>query len=168
MPKNLIQRLRKDSVAEFEAAALARFQDGIELEARGRPLAAIYLWGYAAEMTLKAAYFRLIGFTSSRVLTFSDLRAATVRALTLAVSWPPPHSFHYLPGWADLIVQERIARRIPLPLPVAAAHISHSRALHLCWRETLRYHDNRAYDFEVQRAAQSLEWFLANYAGLWR
>ncbi len=59
MPKNLIQRLRHDSVAEFEAAALTRFQDGIELEARGRPLAAIYLWGYSAEMTLKAALFSI-------------------------------------------------------------------------------------------------------------
>lgn len=71
MPRRLIERCRPDSIHEFRVSAQQRYQDGLSL---ARPpnrnlTAAIYLWGYAVEMTLKAAYFSLLGLAEDDVLT---------------------------------------------------------------------------------------------------
>ncbi len=75
MPRRLLDRCNDDSLREFRAAARQRFNDALVLAANGRRTGAIYLWGYAVEMTLKAAYFsmtRLItGFLKFGVQVFS-------------------------------------------------------------------------------------------------
>lgn len=76
MPKPLAQRLRSDSVGEFRRAARARFAEGEVLAGAGHGLGAIHLWGYAVEMTLKAAYFRAVGTIDRRSITSRDLRNA--------------------------------------------------------------------------------------------
>lgn len=61
MPRRLLQRCQPDSIAEFRSASRQRYDDGLSLAIQGRRTGAIYLWGYAIEMTLKAAYFSFIG-----------------------------------------------------------------------------------------------------------
>ena len=61
MPKRLLARCRPDCIDEFRQAAESRFNDGLQLAAQGRRLGAIYLWGYGAEMAVKAAYFSFVG-----------------------------------------------------------------------------------------------------------
>ena len=68
MPRGLRARCQPDSIREFRAAARQRFQDGLTAAAGERRTAAIYLWGYAAEMTLKAAYFALLPAASATPL----------------------------------------------------------------------------------------------------
>ena len=68
MPKRLPDRCQPDSIREFQASARQRYNDGVAAAATGRSLAAIYLWGYAAEMVLKAAYFSAMGFEPDNTL----------------------------------------------------------------------------------------------------
>jgi hypothetical protein len=76
MPQLLLDRCQPDSIREFRAAALQRANDAQALLARERRTAAIYLWGYAAEMMLKASYFAVIGFADDQQITIPDLLAA--------------------------------------------------------------------------------------------
>ncbi len=76
MPRSLLERRQPDSIREFRGAAIERRIDGNEAAKAGRRTAAIYLWGYSAEMTLKAAYFSVIGFEQTRAITLGDLQAA--------------------------------------------------------------------------------------------
>src|SRR5262249_5750435 len=105
MPKRLLERCRPDSISEFRAASRLRFQDGLSLAASGRRTAAIYLWGYAAEMTLKAGYFQAIGFPMTRHITPADLRGAVANAPRLGFSWVG--NLHSLESWAQLLVNTR-------------------------------------------------------------
>jgi hypothetical protein len=162
MPLSLLDRCRPDSIQEFRAAARHRSSDAQALASNNRRTAAIYLWGYAAEMTLKAAYFRAIGFDDIRPIAPSDLRAARNSANSLGIAWPG--NLHDIRAWAELVVVTRAS----LPGMVYATPgfgnqiVSAARQLGSLWRETLRYHKNIAYPHEVQRARRASLWFLEN------
>jgi hypothetical protein len=59
VPRRLLARCQSDSVREFRASAQQRYNDGLSAVVADRRLAAIYLWGYSAEMTLKAGLLHL-------------------------------------------------------------------------------------------------------------
>src|SRR5688572_11560384 len=102
MPRLLVSRCGPDRVGEFRAAAIVRYEDGVSLADGGRRAAAIYLWGYAAEMTLKAAFFTAFGFPANRVISPADLRTArNVTAVHCGVPWPAPGWGHNLVAWAE-------------------------------------------------------------------
>ncbi len=75
MPRRLIDRCQPDCIREFRLAARQRFDDALVLAASGRRTGAIYLWGYTAEMTLKAAYFSLIGMAETDTITWRGIHA---------------------------------------------------------------------------------------------
>ena len=70
MPRRLLERCGPDSIREFRSAGRQRFDDGLALAAVGRRTGAIYLWGYAAEMILKSAYFSVVGLDESAEITW--------------------------------------------------------------------------------------------------
>lgn len=153
MPKSLLDRLRPDSIREFRAAAKARLVEGETLVLGDRSFAAIYLWGYAAEMTLKGAYFRAIRFGERQPITWPDLRFAVKRAKDLGISGPlAAGNLHDLAGWAELLIEERRAFGAVVPMATATTLMRASQRLARLWRETLRYHANRAYSYEVEQA----------------
>src|SRR5205085_55562 len=92
MPRSLPARWQPESIREFRAAARRRYDEGVALAASGREYrtGAIYVWGYSAEMTLKAAYFSLTGYAENAVLTWgADILPAINRARTiLGITWP--------------------------------------------------------------------------------
>jgi hypothetical protein len=166
MPKRLLERCRPDSVAEFQAAARQRLRDGLSLAAQGRRTAAIYLWGYAAEMTLKAAYFRVIGFPWSQQISLKDLHAAKVKAGGLGITWAG--NFHDLRAWADLLVATRNATPV-LGYPNAGFGnrvLGSAAQLQRLWSEVLRYHKNIAYRHELRQVREAVEWLLVNASNL--
>jgi hypothetical protein len=147
MPRRLPDRCRPDSIGEFRAAAAHRFQDGIALATAGRRTAAIYVWGYAAEMTLKAGYFTVMGFPDAQVIVMADLRAAAASAPGLGLAaWPAPYRFHDLSLWAELLVATR-RRRPGMAYPsrrFGDQVVARSQRAQRLWRENLRYHKNHA------------------------
>ena len=111
MPRRLPSRWRTECVREFRAAARQRFDDGLALAAAGRRAGAIYLWGYSAEMILKAAYFTLTGIAETTTLTMGGhINPAINRGRNvLGIVWLQQGQGHNVRAWAELMVAERAA-----------------------------------------------------------
>lgn len=165
MPRRLIARCHKvDSIDEFYAAALKRFGEGISLATQGRSTGAIYLFGYVAEMLVKAAYFRLDGHSRGQEISLhNDLRRAVQRGKNEhQVIWPKAHAMHSVRGWAELLILERVSRNQAFSGVFAQAIQHHSLVIEQHWSVVLRYRKNVAYRHEVERVRTATEWFVIN------
>jgi hypothetical protein len=169
MPRRLIDRCQPDSIREFRASARQRFSDALSLATAGHRTGAIYLWGYSAEMTLKAAYFSLIGIPETRAITWcGDIQPAIVRGRGMhRIAWPPSGAGHNVRAWAELLVAERASS------PATAYLSSFGLQVQGCgqrigyhWKETLRYHKNLAYTYEMRQVRESVEWLMVNESSL--
>lgn len=162
MPQLLLDRCQPNSIREFRAAALQRARDAQTLVAGERRTAGIYLWGYAAEMMLKASYFAVIGFADGQQITIPDLHAARLSATRLGVVRFA--NLHDVRGWAELLVATRAA----LPGYAYAVPgfgnrvVAAGARVYTFWREALRYHKNVAYEFEVTQVQTASQWLLTN------
>jgi hypothetical protein len=115
-------------------------------------------------MTLKAAYFALIGLADSDTITWPNhLQPAIHHGKTLGIVWPNPGAGHNVRAWAELLVTERALT------PATAFAPDFGLAVQRCgqrigqlWKETLRYRRNFAYSFEVTQVRESVEWLLVN------
>lgn len=171
MPRSLPARWQPESIREFRASALRRYQEGISLSIAGREYrtGAIYLWGYAAEMTLKAAYFRLLGLAETVVIGWGAniLPAINRRRTVLGVVWPVSGQGHNVRAWADLLIAERAAMLGAAYAPVFGLQVQEcGQNIGTLWSETLRYHKNVAYLYELRRVQDGVEWLLVNEAML--
>jgi len=162
MPKRLPARWQPESIREFRASARQRFDEGIALVAEGYRTGAIYLWGYAAEMTLKAAYFSLLGRAEAALLTWGgDMLPAIQAGRALGIAWPIAGQGHNLRAWAELLVAERAATPGAAYLPAFGQEVQAcGQTIGQLWSETLRYHKNLAYLYEVRQVREATEWLL--------
>jgi hypothetical protein len=134
------------------------------LAAAGHRTGAIYLWGYSAEMTLKSAYFSLLGRAETAVLTWGgDIVPAVNAGRGMGIAWPLQGQGHNVRAWAELLVLARAAT------PGAAYTHSFGLEVQGCgqsigqlWSEMLRYHKNLAYLHEVRQVREAAEWLLIN------
>jgi hypothetical protein len=164
MPRCLLERCHPDSIREYRAAARQRFDDGLTLAAAGRRTGAIYLWGYTAEMTLKAAYFSLTGLADSEVITWSgNILPAINTGRGMGIAWPSQGAGHNVRAWAELLVAERALSPATAFTPPFDLEVQrHGQRIEQLWRETLRYHKNRAYLYEMRQVREAAEWLLVN------
>jgi len=164
MPKKLIDRCQTDSIREFRLAARQRFNDGLALAAAGQRTGAIYMWGYTAEMTVKAAYFSLIGLAERATITWnSDLQPAIARGRQMNIFWPKPGEGHNIRAWTDLLIAVRaLSAATQYPPPFGLELQRRGQRLEYLWRETLRYRKNYAYGYEMRQAREAAEWLLVN------
>jgi hypothetical protein len=164
MPRRLLDRCEPDSIREFRAAARERFDDGLALAAAGRPTGAIYLWGYAAEMALKAAYFALIGLANTTVITWSvHLQPAIARGRAMGIAWPNQGAGHNVRAWAELLVAVRALSPATAFAPPVGLDVQRcGQRIEQLWRETLRYPKNVAYPHEMRQVREAVEWLLVN------
>lgn len=168
MPTRLPARCVADSIREFRAAAQRRYQEGMSLAAAGQRTAAIYLWGYTAEMTLKAAYFSLIGLPEHAPITWGNHLVPAINAgLALNISWPNQGKGHNVRAWSELLVLTRAANSTTAYSAAFARDVQRSgQQIGQLWNETLRYHKNVAYLHEVRQVRVATEWFLVNSQSL--
>jgi hypothetical protein len=164
VPRRLLDRCQSDSIREFRAAARQRFDDALALSAARRRTAAIYLWGYAAEMIVKAAYFSFIGLGEADTITWpAHLRPAIDKGRSLGIFWPRRGEGHNVRAWAELLIAERastLAAAYPSPFDTAVQ--VYGQRIEYGWNEILRYHKNYAYLYEVRNVREAAEWFLVN------
>ncbi len=134
MPRLLRDRFRRECIAEFRAAAHERFDDAEPLQAAGRRSAAIYLYGYSAEMLLKAACFSAAGFTRSQQITLVDL--SNVRQLAKRASRQWPGNLHDISAWANSLVNLRAGTAgLGYPDPAISRGVqTHSRNIARVWK----------------------------------
>jgi hypothetical protein len=126
VPRRLLQRCSDDSIREDRAAAQRRFDDRIALAANGRRTGAIYVWGYALEMTVKAAYFSLIGLPDTHVIrwdvhrrgdkvTVAQCRQAMIEECASTVLEPDMPQLHF----AAKKMPRRLIERLPEGEPIS-------------------------------------------------
>jgi hypothetical protein len=165
MPRRLIDRCQLDSIREFRLSARQRYQDGLALAGTGNRTAAIYLWGYAVEMTLKAAYFTLFGLAEEDAINPKHLKDAAKRGrdIPLNIAWPSAGEGHNVRAWAELLVGVRALDPATAYEPAFAKQVQGcGQGVGELWKSTLRYHKNRAYEHEVRQVREATEWLLVN------
>src|SRR5262249_7489337 len=147
MPRRLLTRCQPDSIREFRASARQRYDDGLAAAAGGRGLAAIYLWGYSAEMLLKAAYFSVLGLGEGTSLQMAiHISPAILLGRGLGIAWPPGGQGHNVRAWAELLILERATHPNPAmayPANFGVQVQANGQRISQLWNETLRYHKNR-------------------------
>jgi hypothetical protein len=168
MPRRLPARWQPESIREFRASARQRFEDGLALAVAGHRTGAIYLWGYTAEMILKAAYFTLQGRAELAVLTWrTDILPAIIAGRGMGIAWPLHGQGHNVRAWAELLIAERAATPgAAYPHPFGQEVQERGEAIGELWSETLRYHKNLAYLYEMNQVREAAEWFLLNSVAL--
>lgn len=164
MPRRLPARWQPESIREFRASARERFADALALAGQGRRTGAIYLWGYSAEMVLKAAYFAVLGRSETDVLTWpGDLLPAIDAGRRMGIAWPHAGQGHNVRAWAELLVAQRAATPGAAYPPLLGQEVQAcGQSIGQLWSETLRYHKNLAYVYEMNQVREAAEWLLVN------
>jgi hypothetical protein len=105
------ERLAPDTIRKFERAAQHRYKSANILLLEGRRLAALYLFGYTAEICLATAYFRSAGFSPNQEIDRDtrNRRMAQARLLETPngerlMSRDP----HPIIGWVRFLESRRI------------------------------------------------------------
>jgi hypothetical protein len=159
----LIQRIGPShTIREFRAAALLRFREASRLAIHDHRLGAIYLCGYAAEMLLKAGYFRLAGKTAADPVPLTDIQSVKKYA-TAHLGLPWPGNLHDLRSWTALLVEERKYRGVAYQAAFARSLVAKVQRLYLNWHESLRYRANRPYAGEMVAVLSGVQWLLGQY-----
>ncbi len=156
-----------ETLQETELAAEQRLREGEALWRAGRFGAAVYLFGYAAEMLLKNAYFRYRGSPSTMAISFGLLGTAKAHAMALGVA-ADPETYHSLRFWAALLRAERARTNRPMPGGLDQPFVQRSRRLYQNWWIAMRYRADRVSAREVQIAFDDVTWLHDNYRSLWR
>ncbi len=162
----LIGRLPKQhSMLEFLSAARQRFEEAKRAAIAGDRLVGVYLSGYAAEMLLKVAYFRLVGKEPSDLIAVKEMNEAKAKANTLfGIGWK--ENLHDLSRWAELLIEERKFRNVPYRPAFRRRLNVQVDSLRKNWREDLRYRVNRPRQDEVTKVVEVVNWLFANLADL--
>lgn len=130
---------RHETIAEFEAARFDRFHDALTLGAEGRRLGAMYLLGYFVEMTLKSAFFRLLGFRADEPIAAKDLKTAAGLARHDLQVDVDPEQYHGLVFWVQAIIALRDHFGDPVPYDVLRELAWRSQRMSAYWRPSMRY-----------------------------
>jgi len=168
MPIRSLIQSAPETIQGFEAAAEEKYEDGFNLLASDSPGSGVYLMGYAAEMLLKSAYFRIAGLGVNTPITRQELAQARAEATRLGVSTDAEH-FHNVAFWSELIIKKRLQQSRGLALPLTTELDLRSRRLAQNWFVEMRYH------FLQGVTAQDLEdvlddvvWIKSSHEELWR
>ena len=149
------------SVGGFRRAARLRYAEAARAVEADDRLIGIYLAGYAAEMTLKAAYFRVVGKKRDDPVTVSEVIGVKKQVrISLGIVWAG--DLHNLTQWAEVLVEERKARGIACSLPFASRLVDQVQQVAANWRVDLRYHENRPRGEEVAKVFRAVEWLIAH------
>ena len=156
-----------ETLQDFGLAEEERYWEGLELMVAGRLGAGIYLMGFAAEMLLKAACFRING-ANPRDLTRPMLGPARTegRAHFPAIDH---ESYHSLLFWGELLLSRR--RRHGGLAPFSPAfrntftHCVHS--VYSIWWIEMRYRPDQASVADAGQVYEHVSWLRNNHLSLW-
>ena len=117
-------------------------------------------------MLLKAAYFSVKGVGQATHLQMAGfIRPSIHLGRGLGIAWPLSGDGHNVRAWAELLILERATH--PDPTMVYEPDFSlqvqaNGQRISELWNETLRYHRNKPYNYEVRRVREAAEWLLTN------
>jgi hypothetical protein len=154
-----------ESILCFRRSAAARYREGCRLAANGDRLIGIYLLGYAAEMLLKAAYFRLERLHVKAPIGPAQLRSARDKAVSWGIT--APVNYHDLSWWAQMLVESRQFLGRSYSYHFARQLLANVNRIYQNWREFLRYRTNRPFRGEVETVVRATTWLVGQYRYLY-
>ena len=157
---SIISKVGPDSVSRLERAAERRCAEADWLAEGRHHLAALYFYGYVAEIVLGNAYFKMLGYNAKDPILREDLKRALVPAGSRSLMSDKSHP---VDGWALLLIEER-ARLFP---PAYEKRLE--RKLKDCsllirenWSPKLRYRAIEIGADQVTPVRESAHWLLEN------
>jgi len=168
MPVRSLAQSTPETIQGFEAASEEKYEDGFNLMATASPGNGIYLMGYAAEMLLKAAYFRVIGLAATVPITRQHLRNARAEAAILGVV-PDDEQFHNVAFWGEIVIKKRTQQARALS-PVLADGLEQStKRLSQNWYVEMRYRSIQGVSKQdVEDVLDDVIWIKSNHENFWR
>jgi hypothetical protein len=155
-----------ETISDMSLAVEQKFWEGIELCVAGRHGAGIYLLGYAAEMYLKIASFRLDGANPA---DFVAPRLARARNLLRTHPFQIAHEhYHSLLFWLASVRALRQRRGTRFERNFEGELVHRVRRLYGVWWVEMRYHPNYASVYDVNRMFQDVGWLRRHLVRLWR
>jgi hypothetical protein len=155
----------EDLVQDFEIAATERLREARSLLARGEGTGAAYSAGYAAEMHLKQAVFRVDG-----ARPHDRVRTRLNPAKRWAQSAIPSYRFrdyHDILFWALVLRKKRIDRGRPLSEALSQNLVRLATRLSRAWSVHLRYHGREVTTIDAKTVLEDVAWFEKNRFRLW-
>ena len=163
MVKTLAEQLGPDTIRKFERAAPQRIKEAETLVVGEHRLTAIYLYGYAIEMLLKAVYFKQILRYGVNMEIDRETRTrveARARDSEL-MSRSEPHDFS---GWARLLVEDRrVLKKDEYEKKFGQQIVDKAALAYEKWRPAMRYRVTDASEGDVQAIQSVAGWFLQKY-----
>jgi hypothetical protein len=117
-------------------------------------------------MILKAAYFSVLGVGDFTPLVAGvHIYPAIQLGRGLGIAWPQAGQGHNVCAWAELLILERATH--PNPAMAYAPDFGYQvqangQRISQLWNETLRYHKNKPYAYEIRQVRAAAEWLLVN------
>lgn len=161
----LAERLSPDTVAKLESAGLHRFESAEKLRIHARRLAALYFYGYSAEMWLAAAYFRSAGFRPHDPIDPDTRHRRMGQARQLRLMNGDPHP---LVGWARFLQWQRSAagRLAESDAQMLQAAVNKTIEIYHYWRPELRYKVVEITDAQLTTVRRAVTWLRDNQSNL--
>ena len=159
MPLRLEWDQEPETPQVVELALIDRYASAQQLMLVEEWDAAIYIFGYVAEMVLKTAYFRVRGNNPSDTVALM-LSPAKTRGQQI-IPDIAHENYHSLDFWSALLRAERTQQQRPLLPAVEAQLISFTQTLYQNWMVEMRYHPNRASEANAQLVADAAEWLFS-------
>lgn len=156
----------EELVQDLELTADERLLEGLELLLHEHPGAGIYLLGYAAEMILKHAYFRLRGASPSHEV--GALLTPARRFVEACHPGLPHEGYHSIWFWAVAIDEARVRMGRPLPGHLRAPFLSAGARLHGNWTVEMRYQPDVASEADARAVYDDVTWLSDHRSLLWR
>jgi hypothetical protein len=157
--KPLADRLAPDTVNSLKRAAEQRVEDANRLLAHGRPLAALYFFGYSVEMVLCAAYYRNAGFSPNVPIDRDARQRRMARARQLMLMESDPHP---LVGWARFLEWQRstVGDLTSEDTRLLKEAIDKAGLVYKHWRPELRYKTAQVTEDQIEEVRRSATWFI--------
>jgi hypothetical protein len=150
--------LPSETINGFIAAAGERFAEGTALMERGHGGGAIYLFGYVAELVLKAAAYRQFGYGVATAIKAEDRKAVEDLMKQESLAPKGPHDILKWAKWLVLkcgsLTGTAYTQEFGIEIETRADLIDR------WWSPSLRYHVVRVAFLDTLVVQSAARWFL--------
>jgi hypothetical protein len=157
---SILERVGPDTISRLQSAAKRRCAEADWLVGGKHYLAALYFYGYVAEIILGSAYFRMIGYNGNDPILPVPLK----KALDLARSRSTmKDKAHPVDGLALLLIEEKANLYGPAYEKRTERSLRESALiLRENWGPKLRYRAIELKEDHIELIRKSAHWFLEN------
>ena len=172
MPVRAALGASPETLQDQVLAAEERYWDAYELAVAGRPVAALYLAGFAAETLLKTAGFR---FDGARPADQVDAMLAPARRFGKThFAHVRDEGYHSLDFWLSFLVAKRGSAGRPLTAALSAALNGCVARAHSLWAVGLRYRSAGSppglgglIETNLLAFLEDVDWLRKHHSQLW-